>query len=69
MTLFMYCFLCLIALGFTFVQKKHFLNYVFIFSCLMGWSIVVRFNSIQQDLIVYSEVMTYDWEFLKAFMY
>ncbi|SUU78739.1 Uncharacterised protein [Acinetobacter baumannii] len=28
MTLFMYCFLCLIALGFTFVQKKHFLNYV-----------------------------------------
>ncbi len=27
MTLFMYCFLCLIALGFTFVQK-HFLNYV-----------------------------------------
>ncbi len=35
----------------------------------MGWSIVVRFNSIQQDLIVYSEVMTYDWEFLKAFMY
>ncbi|MFX6896852.1 EpsG family protein [Acinetobacter baumannii] len=67
MTLFMYCFLCLIALGFTFVQKKHFLNYVFIFSCLMGWSIVVRFNSIQQDLIVYSEVMTYDWEFFKSF--
>ncbi|EPF2165626.1 EpsG family protein [Acinetobacter baumannii] len=67
MTLFMYCFLCLIALGFTFVQKKHFLNYVFIFSCLMGWSIVVRFNSIQQDLIVYSEVMTHDWEFFKSF--
>ncbi len=33
----------------------------------MGWSIVVRFNSIQQDLIVYSEVMTYDWEFFKSF--
>ncbi|HDU8427162.1 EpsG family protein [Acinetobacter baumannii] len=67
MTLFMYCFLCLIALGFTIVQKKHFLNYVFVFSCLMGWSIVARFNSIQQDLTVYSEVMTYDWEFFKSF--
>ncbi|EPF6221350.1 EpsG family protein [Acinetobacter baumannii] len=67
MTLFMYCFLCLIALGFTIVQKKHFLNYVFVFSCLMGWSIVARFNSIQQDLTVYSEVMTYDWGFFKSF--
>lgn len=66
MTLFMYCFLCLIAFCFTFIQKKHFLNYVFVFFCLMGWSIVARFNSIQQDLIVYSEAMTYNWDFYKS---
>lgn len=66
MTLFMYCFLCLIAFCFIFIQKKNFLNYVFVFFCLMGWSIIVRFNSIQQDLIVYSETMTYNWDFYKS---
>lgn len=66
MTLFMYCFLCLITFLFTFIQKKHFLNYVFVFFCLIGWSIIARFNSIQQDLIVYSEAMTYNWDFYKG---
>lgn len=67
MTLFMYCFLCLIAFCFAFIQKKHFLNYVFVFLCLMAWSIIARSNSIQQDLIVYSETMTYNWDFYKSF--
>ena len=66
MTLFIYCFLCLMAFCFIFIQKKYFLNYVFVFFCLMGWSIVARFNSIQQDLIVYSEAMTYNWDFYKS---
>lgn len=66
MTLFMYCFLCLIAFCFAFIQKKHFLNYVFVFLCLMAWSIIARSNSIQQDLIVYSETMTYNWDFYKS---
>ncbi|MEJ5139573.1 MULTISPECIES: EpsG family protein [Acinetobacter] len=67
MTLFTYCFLCLITFCFVFVQKKHFLNYVFILLCLIGWSVVTRLNSIQQDLVVYSEVMTYNWDFYKSF--
>ncbi|MCT9388897.1 EpsG family protein [Acinetobacter baumannii] len=67
MTLFVYCFLCLIAFCFTFVQKKHFLNYVFVFLCLIIWSIIARLNSIQQDLIVYSEAMSYNWDFYKSF--
>ncbi|EXS27477.1 MULTISPECIES: EpsG family protein [Acinetobacter calcoaceticus/baumannii complex] len=66
MTLFIYCFLCLMAFCFIFIQKKYLLNYVFVFFCLMGWSIVARFNSIQQDLIVYSEAMSYNWDFYKS---
>lgn len=67
MTLFMYCFLCIMALFFTFIKKKSFLHYIFVFFCLVGWSIVARFNSIQQDFIVYSETMTYSWDFYKTF--
>lgn len=54
------------AFCFIFIQKKYLLNYVFVFFCLMGWSIVARFNSIQQDLIVYSEAMSYNWDFYKS---
>ncbi|OLV52247.1 EpsG family protein, partial [Acinetobacter baumannii] len=61
------CVLCIITIILTFFDSRQKLIYVFLWICLITWSIVSRNAVLQQDMLVYSEAMTYDWSFYKTF--
>lgn len=67
MILLVYIVLILMACSFTLLNTRQPIYYVVVLFSLVFWSYISRTFALQQDMLVYSEVMGYDWDFYKGF--